>query len=479
MNKQRPIITEEFEYDGVDYKLEFFEVKSKKQIPKLPFTQVYAVGNFNNKVPIVKYAKHKDNLPGGGIEPGETISEALEREMNEELNMSVKMWRPIGYQKNSGSNGKTDYQFRVYAELEKNGEFTHDPGGLVVGNELIDISILNSRIKWGELGRFFEKTLAKNYLDFSIGIACRNEEKTIYNCLKSIEKALAYSGKKPTIYICLNGCIDDTEKEITRFQQNTNLRTEVLKVKGDLIDAQRKIWNTSTIHPVIYIDADVIVSKNTFVKIIKPFENPEVVVSYSATKHEYQNENSLLSRIHKLYTAGKYLTSQSFFHGRIFMIRDWYFPTTDEVKKRAVQTERYLLKYGGGLKSDDIFLSSYIIDKYGQSAIQQVPVKLVKSNAVSNWKDYFQTYRRMVIEVEKINQWFPEWKELRKIRYRKTNWKKWAASKSSDKALWLVYITIETFWNCCISLELFLARHHLAQPRESWIQTKTTKRKLK
>lgn len=75
--------------------------------------------------------------------------------------MRVVNWKPIGYQKNIGEDGSIIYQVRVYAELEKIGEFLKDPGGSVVGYDLINICDLNNRIKWGEVGEWLvEKTRA-------------------------------------------------------------------------------------------------------------------------------------------------------------------------------------------------------------------------------------------------------------------------------------------------------------------------------
>ena len=45
------------------------------------------------------------------------------REIKEELNCRVISWEPLGYQKNSVDGIHDGYQLRVYARLEKIGEF--------------------------------------------------------------------------------------------------------------------------------------------------------------------------------------------------------------------------------------------------------------------------------------------------------------------------------------------------------------------
>lgn len=152
-NPIKPILSNShFVYKGVRYLVEFHEIGEKESIPNLPWSQVYVVGNYNGKVPIVKYKSAKDNLPGGGIESNETIEQALRREILEELNMKVTGWIPLGYQKNTGDNGEVYYQLRVYATLDKYGDFVTDTGGSVIGYDLINIENLNDHIKWGEVG---------------------------------------------------------------------------------------------------------------------------------------------------------------------------------------------------------------------------------------------------------------------------------------------------------------------------------------
>ncbi len=53
-----------FIYKNIRYDIEFYEI-TDEDIPDILWSQVYAVGNINNLVPIVKYIKSKDNLLGG------------------------------------------------------------------------------------------------------------------------------------------------------------------------------------------------------------------------------------------------------------------------------------------------------------------------------------------------------------------------------------------------------------------------------
>jgi hypothetical protein len=148
----KPDLISEFEYEGKVI-VEWFDVFEKNKIPDLDWQQVYMIGNLDGKVPIVIYSSDGDNLPGGKIEHGETIEQAIMRESLEEINMNVVAWEPIGYQKLTRFGDSTPiYQFRVYAKLCKNGDFINDPAGSVIGHKLVELNDVNKYIKYGLVG---------------------------------------------------------------------------------------------------------------------------------------------------------------------------------------------------------------------------------------------------------------------------------------------------------------------------------------
>ena len=204
-------------------------------------------------------------------------------------------------------------------------------------------------------------------MDFVIGIACRNEGRNIYDCLQSIEYATRNDPQAhiTKVLICINNTTDNTEEEVLKFSSQSRIKVSIFHSKGNLIDAQRTIWNNASGLPVVFIDADTRVEEGAFKKIIYHLKNPAFAVVYVSTKRIYKNTKKLVSKLHAMHTSGRYLSKQYYFHGRMFAIRDWYAPESLIVNTRAQESQSlYLLNYGGGLITDDIYLSTYILHKY-------------------------------------------------------------------------------------------------------------------
>lgn len=162
----KPDLISSFEFRGhVD--VEWFDVPDKFSIPDPPWQQVYALGNLDGKVPVVYYDENPEdyNLPGGNVEEGESIEETMRREVQEEANLVVTSWEPLGYQKcTRPDTGQITYQFRAYAEMKKEAEFISDPGGGVLGYIEVDLTKLNDHIHYGAVGERLAQ-LAGKYFD--------------------------------------------------------------------------------------------------------------------------------------------------------------------------------------------------------------------------------------------------------------------------------------------------------------------------
>lgn len=113
---------------------------------------VHAYCFYQSKIVIVWSPSKKHwTLPGGGIEVGEAIEQAVIREVEEESNMKVLKQRLLGVQDIfEGENIVS--QTRSLCLAEPYGPFVSDPDGDITQIKLVDPSELKRYVDWGEIG---------------------------------------------------------------------------------------------------------------------------------------------------------------------------------------------------------------------------------------------------------------------------------------------------------------------------------------
>jgi 8-oxo-dGTP diphosphatase len=144
------------ETNGKVYKLRYSEHDSFDHLPYEQCRQVYGVCFHGDKMLVVYSTSDGEGdmwiLPGGTKEEGETYERTLIREVQEETNMRVLKYLPVGVQKVINPDKSVDYQLRFAALVEPIGEFQSDPDGDIQKIELIDPANYKSYFDWGEIG---------------------------------------------------------------------------------------------------------------------------------------------------------------------------------------------------------------------------------------------------------------------------------------------------------------------------------------
>lgn len=146
-------LTSQITYNGKTSTLKYTDTDSFDNLEMKKCRQVYGVCFCDDRMVIVLNGNKSNwGLPGGTLEEGESIEEALKREMMEETNMRVEKWRPLGVQEVIHGDGSSIYQLRVVCKVSPVGPFVYDPDGTVTEIKLIDPNDYKKYFDWGEIG---------------------------------------------------------------------------------------------------------------------------------------------------------------------------------------------------------------------------------------------------------------------------------------------------------------------------------------
>jgi 8-oxo-dGTP diphosphatase len=141
------------EWKGKTFDIIYRDIDTAKDLGDQKISGAHAFCFYKDKLVIV-YAANKNRWtpPGGGVEEGETVEQAVVREIKEETNMKVLHHQFIGYQIII-EPGKTSTQTRSFCMVEPYGEFVSDPDeGEITEIKLIDPKDIKQYFDWENIG---------------------------------------------------------------------------------------------------------------------------------------------------------------------------------------------------------------------------------------------------------------------------------------------------------------------------------------
>lgn len=146
-------LTFDYHSNGKTYKFRYYELANYSKLDITKVKQVYGVCFYQDKMVIVLNGKKKTwGLVGGKPKEDESIEQTLKRRVQEESNMQVLKWRPIGVQEVTDPNMNTYYQLRVVCKVKPFGDFVADPAGTITEIKLINPKDYLEYFDWGKIG---------------------------------------------------------------------------------------------------------------------------------------------------------------------------------------------------------------------------------------------------------------------------------------------------------------------------------------
>lgn len=315
-----------------------------------------------------------------------------------------------------------------------------------------------------------------------VAVTARNEERALPACLASLEAAVAAAnptlearGCRLELVVVLDSCSDGSA-EIARGRGVATLES-----RGGLVEAQRRAVVAYPAAPfLLFSDADVAVTAPTLQALAEAMLDDEALrVAYPPkTPWPPARRGPLAWALHVYNRENGFQTRRHYFSGKLFAIRGWQVPTSEELAERiAGLPEDRFYDFAAGMRVDDIYLSRRILAEAGPAGIREVERGLLRFRPPETWRGMYRTYRRMRMEIERLDRLFPESREVhRRLGIRGRDEEAWKAAAWQDRAACRLFAAALLLCRAFYPLERWWYRNFSRKSCDPWRPIEETKK---
>lgn len=230
-------------------------------------------------------------------------------------------------------------------------------------------------------------------ISIPLTIAARNEARAIGPCLDSVLAAIRYAQARAPLRIdplvVLDDCTDGTGA-IARARG-----VPCAHGSGGKVAAQRRGHRPGPFQ--IFCDADVLVAEPTLHALCEVMRtSPDVRIAFPPKTPLPPRRRSPLAWALHVYNLRRGFSSQrTWFSGKLFAIRGW-----EEAMDEGLASST-------GMRVDDIWLSRWAVRHGGPGALRETAEGEVRFRAPETWRGMYRYYRRMRMELERLDRLFP------------------------------------------------------------------------
>lgn len=248
-------------------------------------------------------------------------------------------------------------------------------------------------------------------ISIPLTMVARNEERAIGPSLDSLTVAIREAERQIPIRIdplvVLDDCSDGTREEVERRGVAWVAST------GGKVAGQRRGVRAGPFQ--LFSDADIAVSPPTLAALCRVMlDEPEVHVAFPGRRPLEPKRRTPLARALYLYNRERgYSSQRTWFNGKLFAIRRWSIPERSEIldRSRRLAPSRFY-DYAAGMRIDDIYLSRQVVLRHGVAALRETDVGCARFRAPETWLGMYRYYRRMRMEIERLDHLFPETRDV-------------------------------------------------------------------
>jgi glycosyltransferase involved in cell wall biosynthesis len=310
-------------------------------------------------------------------------------------------------------------------------------------------------------------------------VAAKNEERSLGPCLDSLLASAAFAEARLDLrfdpLVVLDDCTDATD----RVARSRGVRT--LPSSGGKVEAQRAgLSPGAPFH--VFSDADVAVDPETLLGLARAMiEEPGIEVAFPKKRPLPPERASAIARAIHVYNVHRgFSARRSWFNGKLFAIRNWSIPTRAEIAARAARLgpDRFYQAHLG-LRAEDVYLSRTIVRARGPEALRETADGMLWFRAPETLRGAYRYYRRIRMEVERLDRLFPETRED-PLRHgvRRTDPAAVARATPEEQRLFRLFQAMIAGFRALYAAERTFYLHASPWPCEGWTPIEETKRPI-
>jgi glycosyltransferase involved in cell wall biosynthesis len=304
-------------------------------------------------------------------------------------------------------------------------------------------------------------------------VPARNEERALGPCLDALlascARAEARLPVRVEVLVVLDGCTDGTEA-VARAR---GVRT--VASSGGKVEAMRRGVRPGPFQ--LFCDADVLADADAVWALCEAMQQaPHLAAAFPPKRPLPPRRRTPLAWALHVYNLRRGFSSQrTWFSGQLFALRRWQVPSREEVAARAsrLRPSRFY-DWEAGLRVDDVFLSRQVLLEGGPGALRETARGSLSFRAPETWRGMYRYYRRMRLELERLDALFPETREAHRRFGRRTP-DLLPAAPASERLAWHLFHAALLPCRAAYRLERAYYEAWSAHPLAPWPPIEETK----
>ena len=226
-----------------------------------------------------------------------------------------------------------------------------------------------------------------------------------------------------------------------------------------------------------FVDSDVVLEANVLRRLWEVLESDsQCMISYGQPVPVFPFQMNLIHRLSRVHYAMRERAYQRpYFHGRAFMLREWFFD--DPEHARAVKPAlAKRLKLKNGPLVDDIAMSLMAVARWGTTSIREVQEANVYFDPPDDLRGLYAGALRVALELQRLNFLYPQYEQLLEKILTKS-WRTQGLSRFSWRlrAMHAAHRALDAAIKTTAHLHVQLVKHGILKVDTLWIRVPGTK----